>query len=177
MAMTVNQSLSATMLLDAYPAFPMKQQSSSSIVSRNHLKRGLSVADLADDSDEDCEHVHICKRVSLELQSARNLLIPKQEAIPSSGSNEVRDTRAHDLFLSFIKDMPLPDESESPLGDDTISSFDGFASLSDFLAGPTTRREFSESSTVSDSSSDEDFYQEDFWQAIYVMHQEASGKA
>ena len=160
------EAFSAVTFLDV----PACTTASSSSSKANKTKRtnpyaGMSITRVgSEESDEDLDHLHICKRVSQEFNSARNLLLATVARPSQSSVTEIDDSTS--LFQDFMKDMPLP-EGYSEKFDGRLSTNTAcFTDLSSFLSAPT----FSDSCDLDSDSCNIDA---DFWKTMYIMQQES----
>jgi hypothetical protein len=101
----------------------------------------------SEDGDDDSEHTHICKRVSNDYESARNLLV----------SPPLNTLNFDDIFFNFLADMPLPEDYSENQTNTLETSDNAFYELDNFLK--------STGATKSSPS--------DFWETMYIMEQES----
>lgn len=117
---------------------------------------GMSITRIgSEESDDDLDHEHICKRVSQDLSFSRNLLVAHKTNCAATGDRDNFD-ESMGLFAEFLKDMPLPEEYSDKFDDRLTLNSSCFNELDNFLNLPQSHRE-----------------EDNFWRTMYIMQQES----
>jgi hypothetical protein len=102
----------------------------------------------SEDGDDDSEHTLICKRVSNDYESARNLLV----------SPALNTLNFDDIFFNFLADMPLPEDYSESQNKTLETNDNAFFELDNFLKSTGTETKSSPGG---------------FWETMYIMEQES----
>lgn len=123
--------------------------SSQRVEKRCRSFSGMSITRIgSEDGDDDSEHTHICKKISHDYESARNLLV----------SPPLNNLNFDDIFFNFLADMPLPEDYNDCQTKNLNSNGDAFCELDNFLKSTGAE------STTNPSG---------FWDTMYIMEQES----
>ena len=122
---------------------------------RGNPYAGMSITRIgSEESDDDLDHEHICKKVSEDLSFSRGLLVGHKTNCHIGQEDNEDETMS--LFADFMKDMPLPEDySENFEGRLAINNT-CFDDLDQFLTMPQLNPE-----------------EDNFWKTLYVMQQES----
>ena len=122
---------------------------------RGNPYAGMSITRIgSEESDEDLDHEHICKKVSEDLSISRGLLIGHKTSRYTRQEDNVDESMA--LFADFMKDMPLPE--------DYCENFDGRLALNN-----TSFDDLDQLLNMPQRNPEED----NFWKTMYIMQQES----
>jgi hypothetical protein len=154
--------------MDNIQLHPVTRQPSQ---RRPTMKRRFSITGF-----EALERQQLQKRISTDISGARSLLVLK-EPLAADASLESIDLSAQGLFFEFLGDMVMPvgfDASDKSIDPTTVSD------LESFLHPSPSSPPLTSSSTSSDDEgvpklADESEDTEDFWDALYAMHQDVLG--
>jgi hypothetical protein len=168
----------------AQPTYKTATRIEDSASVANPLKRIYSVASIgSEESVEDAEHLHLCKRISKDLSNLRSSLVSSNLLINKTSPTTL-DEVAQRLFAEFVEDMVLPKAYEYAHDSDIRTLLDDFNAVSALRAFLETESDTAGSSLqpilsfITDETEDaphlEDPYGSGggFWETIYVMHQE-----
>jgi hypothetical protein len=123
--------------------------SSQRVDKRCRAFSGMSITRIgSEDGDDDSEHTHICKKVSNDYESARNLLV----------SPQLNTLNFDDIFFNFLADMPLPEDYSDSQDKTLETGSNAFGELDSFLKATDAGSKSSPSS---------------FWETMYIMEQES----